>query len=249
MEKYKAVTLLELIIVMIIIFILSTISVLSYRSLVDSFSINEVSLTIAQDIRATQRAAMMLDRESDERWLHGIGLDFRNLGTDERSYNVFKWCSPYDYFDNSKESLTGEVPNYNSSEPVLSELKISNIQEFEHADHCNRGVNQEAFLVHKEKRFGDYNNLDFNFHSDVRFILFESVSGKAFFYGDDNLLGVARLLNYHRDGGLGGTIHLNSAADLQHFALEIEPMRRTGLASRTLNVRPVSGMINFEIPE
>ncbi len=241
MEKYKAFTLLELIIVMVIIFILSTISVLSYRSLVDSFSINEVSLTIAQDIRATQRAAMMLDRESDERWLHGIGLDFRNLDTDERSYRVFKWCSPYDYFDNSKGSLTGEVPNYDSSEPVLAELKISNIQDHEHADHCNRGFSQEAFLVHREKNFDDYDNLDFNFHSEVRFLLFESVSGKAFFYDNQG-----RLLNYFRSGG---EIRLRSSGDLDNFSLEIEPMRRAGLSSRTLNVRPVSGMINFEIPE
>lgn len=239
MEKYKAFTLLELIIVMIILFVLSTISVLSYRSLVDSFAINEASLTIAQDIRSTQRAAMMLDREADERWLYGIGLDFRGLDTDERNYQVFKWCSPYDYFDDSKERLAGEVPNYVSSEPILSELRISNIQEFEYAEHCNRGVNDEAFLVHREKDFSHYDNLDFHFHSDVRFLLFESVSGKAFFYDTDG-----RLLNYFRSGG---DVRLNSSSDLEVFTLELEPMRRAGLASRTLRVRPVSGMINFEI--
>lgn len=240
MKSYKAVTLLELLIVMAVMFILSLISVIAYRSLVDSFSINEVSLTIAQDIRATQRASMLLDREADERWLHGIGIDFRNI--EEREYDIFKWCSEFDYYDETKPSLIGEVPNLPLGEdPSISDSSRLNYEN--RVNSCSRNAEvdekENAYYAIETKTFFAYNNLEFLNRSDVAFILFESVSGKAFFYDVDGFL-----LNY---SFLADELLLNDVLEL--FQLRLEPMRAVGLSRRTIVVAPVSGIANLEVDE
>jgi prepilin-type N-terminal cleavage/methylation domain-containing protein len=231
MKKYEAFTLLELIIVMTIMTIISWISVLSYRSLMDSFAMNEVSLTIAQDIRSAQRSAMFLDREGNERWLHGIGLDFSRI-EDEREYDIFKWCSEFNNYDNSEASLTGELPNYSGGE--IDDVKIA--EELAMGSDCLRadGGGDDGLLVTETKRFGDYTNLDFKLDG-VEYILFESVSGKAFFYDSSR-----NLLNYEP----GDVVILKN--NLERFDLRLGPMRKAGLAGRNLKVQPVSGMIFFE---
>lgn len=232
MKKYSGFTLLELIIVMVVMLILSTISVLSYRSLVDSFSMNEVSLTIAQDIRGTQRVATMLGREADERWLHGIGIDFTEL-EDEGSYNIFKWCSSSPYYDASEPSLTNEVPNLDGV--VVEDARIS----LNEVDACPRDENIDAMRIIETKKFGEYNNLEFSLETAVRYVLFESVSGKAFFY-DEN----GKLLNYNSDGGI---IYLNDTGlGIELFEIKIAPTRRAGLNTRSIVLPPVSGIVHFK---
>ncbi len=239
MRKYSALTLMELIIVMVIMFILFLISVVSYRSLVDSFSINEVSLTIAQDIRGVQRAAMLLDREGDERWLHGIGIDFTDI--EDREYHIFKWCSRFDYYDEREGVLTGEIPNLAfGGDPVNACLSSAT------RDSCPReDDNIDAIYVTETKSFAQYDNLDFEIVGSsilpegVRYILFESVSGKAFFYDDSGCL-----LNY---SVLAGELSLNPTVKL--FRLKLEPIRGVGLADRKIVVTPVSGIVYFDIPD
>lgn len=244
MKKYSALTLMELIIVMVIMVILFLISVVSYRSLVDSFSINEVSLTIAQDIRGVQRAAMLLDREGDERWLHGIGIDFTDI--EDREYHIFKWCSRFDFYDEREGVLTGEIPNLAfGGDPVNACLSSAT------RSSCPRGEgdNVDAIYVTETKSFAQYDNLDFEMIGSsilpqgVRYILFESVSGKAFFYNDSGCL-----LNYSVSAG---ELSLNATTEL--FQLKLEPMRGVGggsdLADRKIVVTPVSGIVYFDIPD
>jgi type II secretory pathway pseudopilin PulG len=237
MRKYTALTFLELVIVMAIMFILSTISVVVYRSLVDSFSINEVSLTIAQDIRGAQRSAMLLDRESDERWLHGIGIDFREI-EDERKYHIFKWCSRFDFYDSGQATLTNEIPNLASgaelgtaSLPLVGSGTI---------DSCPRGEDDDVIQIVETKRFQGYDNLNFTLESvsgnRVAFILFESVSGKTFFYNNEGFL-----LNYFLIGD-----EVNIFSELENFELRITPRRAMGLNARSLIVSPVSGIVYFD---
>ena len=228
MKKYIALTLLELIIVMVVIFILSLVSVVAYRSLIDSFSINEVSLTIAQDIRRTQRAAMLLDREADERWLHGIGIDFREI--ENREYSIFKWCSRHDYYDENKQDIAGEIPNVGSNLPLVDSVESCPRREY--------GADNVYYKT-QTRDFRQYDNLDFELQNNVTFILFESVSGKAFLYNNNG-----ELLNYL----LPDVIRVDDNS-LQLFDLEIRPMRAAGLASRSIRVAPVSGIAYFEYDE
>ena len=247
MKRYKAVTLLELLIVIAIMFILSLISVIAYRSLVDSFSINEVSLTIAQDIRATQRAAMLLDREGDERWLHGIGIDFRDINTDRgdrdlgREYTIFKWCSKFDYYDQTESELTGEAPNLALGENPVGEGSLSlNV-----VNSCLRYGEDErvnAYYPVETKSFTSYDNLEFELLDIVAFVLFESVSGKAFFYDEHG-----SLLNYGVNSE--GELFLFNTNELHFFELRLEPMRGLGLPGRNIVITPVSGIANLEVDE
>lgn len=240
MQNYKAFTLLELIIVMVILFVLSMISVVTYRSLVDSFAINEVSLSIAQDIRDTQRSAMLLERDGSERWLHGIGIDFTNF-EEKKSYEIFKWCSAYDFYDENNSSLTNDVPNLPSGHPIESA-----VLPFAVVDSCLRNDNDDrvdARLTIGLKRFDENNNLDFSLLGPVRYVIFESVSGKAFFY-DENY----KLLNYFSPG-VGNEIFLDLSPVIKRLDLEISPIRRTNLSSRILRVQPVSGMLTFEFDD
>jgi len=237
MRKYTALTLLELVIVMAIMFILSTISVVVYRSLVDSFSINEVSLTIAQDIRGAQRSAMLLDRESDERWLHGIGIDFREI-EENRTYSIFKWCSRFDFYDSTRPTLTNEIPNLApGAELGTASLPLVGS---ENIDSCPRGEEEDVIQIVETKSFQDHDNLNFTLESvsgnDVVFILFEAVSGKTFFYNREGFL-----MNYFLLSD-----EINIFSEIENFELKITPVRPMGISARSLIVPPVSGIVYFE---
>ncbi len=317
MQKYKAFTFLELIIVMTIMLILATISVTAYRSLVDSFSINEVTLSVAQDMRAIQRSSMLLDRDEEERWLHGIGIDFSNIENDGE-YRVFKWCSEFEFFDSKETKLNSELPAFEAGIPatltdspivdscrrrnaysvlsceqgVLDEYSDSwaeecnNLREScianidcegeppecydDEVENCNDSYPSncsldilnpdladdlradrdndlslcldepiDARVITKTKRFPDYDNLDFELNGDVVYIIFESVSGKAFFYDE-----FGEILNYTFSGG---NIVFNDRPDIRRFRLDISPWRPTSeLPARTIVASPVSGRIYFE---
>ncbi len=223
-----------------IMLVLMTMSVVVFRSLIDSFSINEVSLTIAQDIRSTQRAAMLLDRESDERWLYGIGIDFSRI-KDDREYKIFKWCSPYNYYDEKQTRLIAELPNYTGGDPSGVQLPfLSSLHD------CNRGTHgngDNGLLVIETKSFKDYDNLKFEINTslpagqEVRYILFESVSGKAFFYNSNG-----NLLNYSL--AVGNEIRLNNP--FSRFILKLTPIRSGAPGGREMNVLPVSGRVFFK---
>ena len=236
MHKYNAFTFLELIIVIVIMLILATITVTSFRSLVDSFSINEVSLTIAQDIRSTQRSAMLLDRQENERWLHGLGVDFRRI-TQHREYEIFKWCSSFDYYKDDESSISNEVPNLHAEANELYEAELSLDNP---TPHCYRAEPDadNAHVVIKTKSFAEHDNLDFFLRSEVAFVLFESVSGKAFFYDENGLL-----LNYILDGD---NLYIAEPGDIERLKLEVTPWRTNDLPSRTIVSSPVSGRIYFE---
>jgi type II secretory pathway pseudopilin PulG len=236
MKKYAAFTLLELIIVMIIMVIIMSISVLSFRSLVDSFSINEVSLSIAQDIRGAQRAAMLMDRQTDERWLYGIGIDFTNIES-ERTYDIFKWCSEYDFYSSHEGKLNGEIPNWNGN---LEDSRLDDPLPF--TDECKRGMGSEVesgrFII-DTKRYDDYTNLDFELITSIDYILYEAVSGKAFFYSSN--FGNA-LMNYYQNPS-DNQLYLSEA--LENFELEIGT-RSENISWRKIKIAPVSGIIFFQ---
>jgi type II secretory pathway pseudopilin PulG len=236
MKKYKAFTLLELVIVLVIVMIISMMSVLSYRSLVDSFSVNEVSLIIAQDIRGAQRSAMLMDRDPRERWLYGIGIDFTNLSTD-RTYDIFKWCSSYDFYNERETRLNWEIPNWQGN-LIDSKLEPSLLA----GDDCERGETGSGRLVVETKRFGEYANLDFTLNTDVDYILFESVSGKTFFY-TSSLEGA--LVNYEE---ISGDLYLKNELFLEMFDLELSSNRTRNeiISRRKIQVAPVSGIISFD---
>jgi prepilin-type N-terminal cleavage/methylation domain-containing protein len=111
-KKYSGFTLTEMLIVMAIFMILFAMGVTGFAGLRDTVLVNENSQSLQQDIRWAQRAAILLKRESDDKWLYGIGIDFRNTPVDG-TYKIFKWCSPYDEYGIGRSRNI--LPNYDPS--------------------------------------------------------------------------------------------------------------------------------------
>ena len=93
-KKYSAYSLLELLLVLAMLGIFGAMAFGTFNGLENTVKMNEYMLSLEQDIRTTQRAAMLLERDTDERWLYGIGIDFSSTETDG-TYKKFKWCSEY----------------------------------------------------------------------------------------------------------------------------------------------------------
>ena len=184
-NKYTAFTLLEMLVVMGIMMILMGMTFTSFYGLQDTVKMNEYMLNMEQDIRLVQRASMLLERNTEENWLYGLGIDFSKLEEDGK-YITFKWCTPFeDYGDASTRS---KVPGYKEGDLTLdrAKLPIGDIEtglctEVEDTLKILSGYTTE---LTPPKSTVQYN-------SNVRYVVFESVTGRAFFYDAGG-----NLLNY-----------------------------------------------------
>ena len=95
-NRYFAYTLVEMLVVISIFVIISAIGFSSFYGLRDAISLNEETLSLEQDIRYAQRAALFLERKVTDRWIYGIGIDFSKVES-TRKYTLFKWCSEFFY--------------------------------------------------------------------------------------------------------------------------------------------------------
>lgn len=209
----------------------------SFDGLQNTIKMNEYMLSLEQDVRSVQRSAMLLQRNADEKWLYGLGIDFSDMGEDG-VYKVFKWCSPYnDYGDIATKS---DLPAFNPSTAVgynngdiPTELSISSIcgaevLEQRGALRVQPGYDRTITLPKSEISFqGEGSD-----PSRARYVLFESVSGRAFFY-DIN----GSIINYTSEGKL-----IEETESIESFDLVIKPQGRG--STRKLSIRPLSGKID-----
>ena len=65
-KKYIAYTLVEMLIVMSVVIIMMSMSFASFNGLQNTIKMNEYILTLEQNVRNVQRAAMLLERKSGE---------------------------------------------------------------------------------------------------------------------------------------------------------------------------------------
>ena len=191
-NKYTAFTLIEMLVVMGIMMILMGMTFTSFSGLQDTVKMNEYMLNMEQDIRSVQRASMLLQRNTEENWLYGLGIDFSQLDQDGK-YIPFKWCTPFsDYGDASTRS---KVPGYKKGDLNLSgaKLPVGNIE----SGLCI-GIEAEGKLKLLTGYTTDLTmpKSTVQFNSSVRYVVFESVTGRAFFYNGDG-----ELLNYSMEEG------------------------------------------------
>lgn len=246
-SKYSAYTLFELLIVISIFIILGGMTFSAFDGLQNTVKMNEYMLNIEQDIRSVQRSAMLLQRNPGENWIYGIGIDFSEVTTDGL-YRVFKWCSPYaDYGDNikTKSDIPGYSPDETAIGPSNGDIPVPSPESYAGylETRCGQvtdtftgilrtmpGYDRSITLPKSTITLGDDKN-------KPTYILFESVSGRAFFYDDSG-----SLLNYYRTSGGDGEIGTILPADeLIPFTLEITP--KGAGSTRSLTVRPLSGKI------
>lgn len=243
---YKAFTLIEMLIVLLIVVILFAAGVLSVSDFQSSINLTNTMSFLEQDIRYAQRSALFLSREIDEGWIYGIGVDFSQVDN-TGEYQLFKWCAPYESFDPENEIMTSALPGfdpeYNLNVPLdgvqNGGLPASGVQDGK----CDGTISR---LV----KIGEYNTFKIPTNSIVleryqngsaspSYVLFESMTGRAFIY-DSSL----QLLNYDYSKsddepefwGIGGR-------DVVPFGYRVR--RRSGDDSdwKYISVAPVSGRI------
>jgi type II secretory pathway pseudopilin PulG len=228
----------ELLVVMAIFAVLGAMSFSAFGGLQNTVKMNEYALTVEQDVRSVQRAAMLLQRNSNEKWLYGVGIDFGAINTNhDGEYTVFKWCSPfYDYGDILTRS---NLPAYNPARQlgyVLGTERngyISNITN-PIASSCSAGASSSLSVQ------GGYDKSTKTPVSEItitqingvtpRFVIFESVSGRAFFYDTSGAL-----LNYTSEGVLQD----NPAP----FVITIVP-ESTSVGTRVIKIDNLSGKVS-----
>lgn len=238
-KYYKAYTLIEMLVVMSIFIVIGAIGFSAFYGMRDSLSMNEDILTLQQDFRYAQRSTMFLERTPQERWIYGIGVDLSTIQSDN-TYKLFKWCSPFiDYGDiRTKTKLphyltTLDVGLVNANLPVSGKYSNSN---------CDEGVNVSEII--RIEKFGlskisdsfkitlpSSNDASGDVGNAPVYILFESVSGRAFFYDSSG-----RLVNYTNTAQL-----VSNPVDLQIY---IESSRTK--VRRIVTIGNISGKINVQ---
>jgi type II secretory pathway pseudopilin PulG len=232
-NRYEAFTLLEMLIVMGIMIILGGMTFASFDGLQNTIKMNEYMLNLEQDIRGVQRASMLLERNPAENWLYGIGIDFTDMNPDG-NYTTFKWCSIFgDYGD---ITTTTKVPGYDlnnvgSTQLPLPEGDIT-------GGTCDSDIvdASELRLLSGYGRTVTMPKATVTFETPARFVLFESVSGRAFFYNEDG-----ELLNYVESDGKLRIVE----DDIDHLVITIDPFG--GTATRQLTIKHLSGRIDNQV--
>lgn len=231
--KYPAFTLVEMLLVIGILVILGGVGAQSFGGLEGSVTLNEESLTVSQDIQNLQRSAMLMERSAGEGWIYGLGMDFSQYETTGQ-YKTFKWCSIYSEYGARKtrsivpdfdEDLgavslhNGFLPNYNQEKTKCS------IDDFP----------LNSFLVDWETGIPMKTDTGLNpavltsGGEDIRYVLFEAVSGRAFFYDADQ-----SLVNYDSNGNMTG-----SPVD---FSIQLN----SKVTKKTITVKNLSGKVLIE---
>lgn len=221
-----------MLVVMAIIVILGGMTFSAFDGLQNTVKMNEYVLNLEQDIRNVQRASMLLQRDSGERWIYGLGIDFSNV-TEDGEYRTFKWCSPYsDYGDIRTKS---KLPAYNPS--MFIDDTNAHLPDFTEdtytsstcpmAEPESEVKNLSGYVGSTKPPKGVINIIGTE-ESEVNYVLFESVSGRTFFYNIDG-----DLLNYTSNG--------DSIENPVNFELELTPSGKG--ANRKIVITNLSGKI------
>ncbi|MGI6484515.1 MAG: hypothetical protein ACOX0R_02750 [Candidatus Dojkabacteria bacterium] len=247
-----------MLIVIAVIITIITLSLATYQNLQATIRLNEYTNNLEQNIRKAQRDAMLLEKKSNEGWIYGIGIDFGSINNDDTygQYKVFKWCSGFsDYGDLRTSSL---VPNYDPTMPSTvgtgnSEIPKTNFDEIIPGNCGTDGSQQmlKEHILYGDGRVGtgidanppkgtiEVNQLstDTIRNKTVRYVLFESVTGRTFFY---NVFG--RLLNYN----LAET-PMTPREDATNFVMRIKPS--IGGKGKKITIYNMSGRVIVEANE
>lgn len=164
---------------MSIMMILLSVGFYSYTSFTETTKFNQDVANLQHDILILQRASMLLERNPGENWVYGLGIDFSDIGTPDTNgeYTFFKWCSEFTDFGAPKTK--GIYPAYDEEHPDTGSLPlIGGIKNTscvpdtgEYLTNLNRY--NKGVLNLKER---------VDIPSNIDYIVFESVSGRAFLY-------------------------------------------------------------------
>lgn len=206
-KRYSAFTLIEMLLVMSILVIIGGLSFAAYQQMQVTIRLNEYTNVLEENIRRVQREAMLLKRYPGESWIYGLGIDFTKADNTETwgRYEVFKWCASDPDYGNPRSTTT--IPGYakgsvygdgNGLLPALSAT--------EGRIRCNLNGTEERLIIPGYEIglappqglisfSGGISLVSPDVKSQIKYLLFESVTGRAFFYGSDN-----SLIGYQQEG-------------------------------------------------
>lgn len=215
----------------------------SFSGLQNTVKMNEYVLTLEQDIRSVQRAAMLLERNSGEKWIYGLGIDFGDIKNTDGKYTVFKWCSPFDDYGNiaTRSALPAYDPNddlgiligygndRNGYIYVSGGILANNNCELSAHTSTLRilsGYSQSSTTPKSAISIASIND-----NVNPRYVIFESVSGRAFFYDDQGVL-----LNFDSTGKL--------VENPESFVITIDPYSNGN--TRIISIGNLSGKVTMQ---
>lgn len=226
---------------MSLITILMTMSITSFSGLRNTVRMNEYMLNLEQDIRNVQRSAMLVERNPQENWIYGLGIDFSTINDGDTlgHYTIFKWCSPF--FDYGDITTRSPIPGFDPNQTIIEGMLPTDSGNFGLGICDSNSIDPlfspsgELFILSGFSKPLSPPVSSVVFSNDIRFILFESISGRAFFYNTNG-----DLQNYTNEGVL-------LEDDILHFGIEFTPVGRS--ASRKITVSNLSGKINTHMFE
>ncbi len=239
-KSYNAYTLIEMLIVLAIFVIIASIGFSSFYGMKDAITMNEKVLSISQEFRDTQRAALFLERNQGDKWIYGVGIDFSSTKTDGK-FRLFKWCSQFPEYGNAR--TRSDFPNFDESINVSSQNGNLPVPQSidDYAENCNLGSNSTE--LSKLPESGDRSIpgfiVDLPTSNDATgdgaswpaYILFESVSGRAFMYDT-----AGNIINYNSEGEV-----VSSPID---FKIYIQSDRTK--TRKTITVSNISGKVDVK---
>ncbi len=245
-KSYSAFTLIEMLIVMAIVIVLFAVGISSTTGIMATYSSNNAISTIKDDLRYAQRSAMFLDRDFDENWIYGIGIDFTDINNG--NYRLFKWCSAEPNYSPDIDEMNTELPswdggtNFEDSNGHLPGTKFN----VEAGSKCQNSYEETIEIKRKfteatTKQIMQSDNIMFSRVSvsgtTPSYIVYESMTGRAFIY-DAN----GNLLNYDPPSGADDDLEIHNTLD----NLVIRVSKKRSGEYREINVTPVSGRIIVE---
>jgi len=187
MKKIRAYTLMEVLIVMSIMIILLGLGFSAYASFMETTKFNQDVADLESDILLMQRASMLLERDPEEYWVYGIGIDFDGIVGDVEdrtgAYSFFKWCSEFIDFgdvktksqypaDNPNVEDDGSIPPYNPDDEISTCSSTEMLLPLSGYPEITLNLGEDVSIVAGETQV-------------PRYLLFESVSGRAFIYDEE----------------------------------------------------------------
>lgn len=171
----------EMLIVMSIMIILLALGFNSYASFTETTKFNQDVANLQNDILVLQRASMLLERKPTEYWIYGVGIDFGGVMSRNGEYTFFKWCSQFEDFGDplTKGEFPADDPDIQSDGALPIPSANSTARKCDIGT-INTSVPLGGYMNHKLALKDDV-----RIKSDIRFLLFESVSGRAFLYKSD----------------------------------------------------------------
>jgi len=196
-KRYSAFTLIEMLVVMIILVVIGALSFATYQDMQTTIRLNEYTSVLEENIRRVQREAMLLKREPGEYWIYGLGIDFSKAKGNSKTgeglgnYTVFKWCA--EEMDYGGGRTSSGIPGYDDSLPynhsnnggLPVKLSDSGLCKGENMRRelkgYDVGIKPPRGSIGLNESLANMSNIPW-MDREIQFILFESVTGRVFFY-------------------------------------------------------------------